>query len=45
MVWIDRDHELVGAYFEVATRVTKEYEFLWNFDLFQNVITAAVADG
>ena len=41
---IDRDHELVGAYFEATKRVTKDYEFLWNFDLFQNVITTAVAD-
>lgn len=40
--WIDREHELVGAYFEVATRVTENWEFLWSFDLFQNAITAAV---
>jgi CubicO group peptidase (beta-lactamase class C family) len=40
--WIDREHELVGTYFEVTTRVTDDYEFLWNFDLFQNAITAAV---
>jgi CubicO group peptidase (beta-lactamase class C family) len=42
--WIDREHELVGAYFEVCTRLTEQYEFLWNFDLFQNVITAAIDD-
>ena len=42
--WIDREHELVGAYFEVATRMTERWEFLWNFDLFQNAITAAVDD-
>jgi CubicO group peptidase (beta-lactamase class C family) len=42
--WIDRKHELVGAYFEVCTRLTDDYEFLWNFDLFQNAITAAVDD-
>ena len=42
MFWVDPEHELVGAYFEVATRVTPEYEFLWNFDLFQNAITATV---
>jgi CubicO group peptidase (beta-lactamase class C family) len=42
--WIDCEHELVGAYFEVATRVTPDWEFLWNFDLFQNAITAAVED-
>jgi CubicO group peptidase (beta-lactamase class C family) len=40
--WIDRDRELVGAYFEVCTRLTEDYEFVWNFDLFQNAITAAV---
>jgi CubicO group peptidase (beta-lactamase class C family) len=44
MFWVDPEHELVGAYFEVTTRVTPEYEFLWNFDLFQNAITAAVDD-
>ena len=42
--WVDPEHELVGAYFEVATRVTPDWEFLWNFDLFQNAITAAVDD-
>jgi hypothetical protein len=35
---------LVGAYFEVTTRVTERWELLWNFDLFQNAITAAVDD-
>lgn len=42
--WIDRDHELVGAYFEVTTRLNSDYNLLWNFDLFQNAITAAVDD-
>jgi len=42
--WIDREHELVGVYFEVTTRVTENWEFLWNNDLFQNLITAAVED-
>jgi CubicO group peptidase (beta-lactamase class C family) len=42
--WVDPENELVGAYFEVATRVTPDWEFLWNFDLFQNAITAAVDD-
>ncbi|MBI4518714.1 MAG: beta-lactamase family protein [Deltaproteobacteria bacterium] len=42
--WIDRDHELVGAYFEVTTRLNPDYNLLWNFDLFQNAITAAVED-
>jgi len=40
--WIDRDHELVGAYFEVTTRLSPDYNLLWNFDLFQNAVTAAV---
>jgi len=40
--WVDRDHELVGAYFEVTTRLSPDYSLLWNFDLFQNAITAAV---
>jgi len=40
--WIDRDHELVGAYFEVTTRLSADYNLLWNFDLFQNAITAAI---
>ena len=44
MFWIDPEHELVGAYFEVTTRLTERLELLWNFDLFQNVITAAVDD-
>jgi CubicO group peptidase (beta-lactamase class C family) len=42
--WIDREHELVAAYFEVCTRLTPTYEFVWNFDLFQNAITAALDD-
>jgi CubicO group peptidase (beta-lactamase class C family) len=42
--WIDREHELVGAYFEVTTRVTEKMDHLWNFDLFQNVIISAVED-
>ena len=40
--WIDRDHDLVGAYFEVTTRLSADLNLLWNFDLFQNAITAAV---
>jgi CubicO group peptidase (beta-lactamase class C family) len=42
--WIDRDHDLVGAYYEVTTRVSADFNLLWNFDLFQNAITAAVDD-
>jgi CubicO group peptidase (beta-lactamase class C family) len=43
-LWIDRERELVGAYFEVCTHVTENWEFLWNNDLFQNAITSAVED-
>jgi CubicO group peptidase (beta-lactamase class C family) len=42
--WVDPEHELVAMYFEVATRVTPNWEFLWNFDLFQNAVYAAVED-
>jgi len=44
MFWIDPEHELVGVYFEVITRLSAALDQLWNFDLFQNVITAAVDD-
>jgi CubicO group peptidase (beta-lactamase class C family) len=44
MFWIDRAHELVGAYFEVTTRLTERFEHLWSFDLFENAITAAVEE-
>jgi CubicO group peptidase (beta-lactamase class C family) len=43
-LWIDPAHELVGVYFEVTTRLSADHEHLWNFDLFQNAITAAVDD-
>lgn len=42
--WIDPERELVAAYFEVVTHMTEDQDFLWNFDLFQNAITAAVDD-
>jgi CubicO group peptidase (beta-lactamase class C family) len=40
--WIDPANEIVGAHFEVATRVTERFEQIWNYDLFENVVTAAV---
>ena len=40
--WIDLERELVGAYFEVCMDMTEDWEFLWNYDLFENSITAAV---
>jgi CubicO group peptidase (beta-lactamase class C family) len=42
MCWLEPAKDLVGAYFEVTTRLTERMEHLWGFDLFQNVITAAV---
>jgi CubicO group peptidase (beta-lactamase class C family) len=42
VLWIDPANELVGAYFEVATRLTKRLEQVSTFDLFQNAITATV---
>jgi CubicO group peptidase (beta-lactamase class C family) len=44
MFWIDPAHELTGTYFEVTTHLTERLEPHWNFDLFTNVITAAVDD-
>jgi CubicO group peptidase (beta-lactamase class C family) len=44
MFWIDPAHELTGAYFEATARLTERLEPHWIFDLFQNVITAAVDD-
>ena len=42
MLWVDREHELVGTYFEACLRFTEKQEMLWNADLFHNVIAAAV---
>lgn len=44
MLSVDPVHELVLAYFEVTLRVTEFDEHIWNFDLFQNLITSAVDD-
>jgi CubicO group peptidase (beta-lactamase class C family) len=44
VLWLDRAHELVGTYCEVTTKVSGDFEFLWNFDLFQNAVTAAIDD-
>ena len=42
--WVDPVNEIVGVYFGVTMRVTELLEQIWNYDLFQNVVTAAVAD-
>jgi CubicO group peptidase (beta-lactamase class C family) len=43
-LWVDPANEIVGVYLEVAMRMTEHFEHLWNFDLFQNAVTAAIAD-
>ncbi len=40
--WVDPTRELGGVYFEVCMRVTDEWNFLWNYDLFENAIPSAV---
>ncbi len=43
-LWVDPEQELVAAYFEVTLRMNERMEQLWNADLFQDVIAAAVDD-
>jgi CubicO group peptidase (beta-lactamase class C family) len=43
-VWVDFANEIVGVYFSVEICIAPLYEHVWNFDLFQNAVTAAVAD-
>ena len=42
IVWADPAREIVGVYLEVLLNMTEDFESLWNFDLFQNAVTAAV---
>lgn len=44
IVWADPAREIVGVYLEVLLNMTEDLESLWNFDLFQNAVTAAVED-
>jgi hypothetical protein len=44
MLWVDPANEIVGVYLEVALHITDRVELLWNFDLFQNAVYAAVDD-
>jgi CubicO group peptidase (beta-lactamase class C family) len=44
LLWVDPTNEIVGVYFSVEMKSTPEFEPLWNADLFQNVVTSAVAD-
>ncbi len=42
--WVDPGRELVGVYLSVLLEETADEEPLWNYDLFQNAVTAAVDD-
>jgi CubicO group peptidase (beta-lactamase class C family) len=44
LLWVDPRDEIVGVYFNVDLAQTPDLEPLWNADLFQNVISSAVAD-
>ena len=42
--WIDREHEVIGVYFSVCLDIDPERgEHAWDFDLFQDLVTAAIA--
>jgi CubicO group peptidase (beta-lactamase class C family) len=43
-LWIDPADEIVGVYMEVTMRITELLEHIWNCDLFQNVVSSAVAE-
>lgn len=43
--WVDPSRDLLGVYFSFCnTRDPVSREFMWDFDLFQNMVTAAVAE-
>ena len=44
ILWMDPVSEIVVAYFSVILEITLPIEPIWNFDLFQNAVTAAVSD-
>ena len=44
LLWVGPRDEIVGVYFSVDLAQTPNLEPLWNADLFQNAITAAVED-
>ncbi len=44
MMWVDMQNQVVGVYLEVTLRVSEQVELLWNYDLFQNAVYAAVDD-
>ena len=44
LLWVDPTTEIVGVYLSVNLEHTPDFEPLWCADLFQNAVTAAVAD-
>ena len=44
VTWADPAREIVGVYFEVLLNMGEDLEPFWNFDLFQNAVSAAVDD-
>ena len=44
MLWVDPVNEIVGVYLEVLMTMTPRLDMLANQDLFQDAVTAAVAD-
>ena len=44
IIWADPARELLGVYLEVVLDMSEDFEPRWNFDLFQNAVTACVDD-
>jgi CubicO group peptidase (beta-lactamase class C family) len=42
--WVDPANEIIGVYLSVQLHQTAQFDPIWNYDLFQNAVTAAVAD-
>lgn len=43
-IWVDPAYEIVGVYLSVVLRGTPEGANIWDNDLFQNAVTAAIAN-
>ena len=44
LLWVDPVNEIVGVYLEVLMKISSRLDLLANQDLFQDAVTAAVAD-
>ena len=42
-LWVDPTHEVVGVYMSVSFRDFTSPDPMWEFDTFQNMVTAAIA--